>query len=84
MAGMLYIMYLYLFILKAAYRGHFDVVEYFIDLQCININSIDNKGIYFIINKENTPLMLACVRGFNTDNEELADGRKYRICRLLI
>ncbi|CAD8171725.1 unnamed protein product [Paramecium pentaurelia] len=60
----------------AAYRGHYNVVEYFLDLQCININSSDNKG--------NTALMLVCVRGYNSDINTLKDGQKFAICSLLI
>ncbi|CAK71954.1 unnamed protein product (macronuclear) [Paramecium tetraurelia] len=61
---------------QAAYRGHYKVVEYFLDLQCININSQDNKG--------NTALMLTCVRGYNTDINTLKEGQKFAICSLLI
>ncbi|CAD8086171.1 unnamed protein product [Paramecium sonneborni] len=60
----------------AAYRGHYDVVEYFLDLQCIDINSKDNKG--------NTAIMLACVRGYNQDIESLKEGSKFAICSLLL
>jgi anoctamin-10 len=44
----------------------------------MKINCRDNQG--------NTPLMLCCVRGYNTDISELDDGsrRKFSITKLLI
>ncbi|CAD8137640.1 unnamed protein product [Paramecium pentaurelia] len=69
----------------AAYRGHYDVVEYFLDLHCLDLNSKDNQG--------NSALMLVCVRGYNQDIDEsiiksrdkqLIAETKYKIAKLLL
>ena len=71
---------MYTYIKKAAYKGHYEVIEYFLNLDTndIEINCRDNQG--------NTPLMLACVRGFNTSIDELNDGknRRFQIVKMLL
>ncbi|CAD8136075.1 unnamed protein product [Paramecium octaurelia] len=68
----------------AAYRGHYEVVEYFLNLQCLDLNSTDKQG--------NSALMLVCVRGYNQDFDESVeqsdhadcDFRKYKIAKMLL